>query len=206
MKMLNFPARIKIADENGYATQEFVRAMEIVVERTGGVGGDSGQDDFTSDEPPEQDIPIILQAEVLAENWPIGAVFISTVAANPYDLLGYGTWVSFGAGRVLVGLDPLDADFDTAEETGGAKAQAISAHAGTAVADHADHTHTFTQSSNAATPDLLTVNLAAAGVAASGTTDGPSAPLTHSVTQPNAHTDLSVVQPYIVVTMWKRTA
>lgn len=74
------------------------------------------------------------------------------------------------------------------------------------VADHTAHTHTFTQSANAATPDLLTVNTAAAGVAASGTTGNPnatlthvptnnavtsgnpSATLTHGVTQPSAHT------------------
>lgn len=65
---------------------------------------------------------------------------------------------------------------------------AVSAHAGTAVADHAAHTHTFTSSSNATTPDLLTVNTAAAGVAASGTTGNPSATLTHTVTQPSNHT------------------
>jgi hypothetical protein len=65
---------------------------------------------------------------------------------------------------------------------------ATSAHSGTAVADHAAHTHTFTQSANATTPDLLTVNTAAAGVAASGTTGNPNATLTHSVTQPSAHT------------------
>ncbi len=51
-----------------------------------------------------------------------------------------------------------------------------------AVGDHAAHTHTFTQSSNATTPDLLTVNTAAAGVAASGTTGNPSATLSHTVT------------------------
>src|SRR3990167_8490591 len=53
--------------------------------------------------------------------WPIGSVFISVVNTNPATLLGFGTWSAFGAGRVLVGLDAGDTDFDTAEETGGAK-------------------------------------------------------------------------------------
>src|SRR6185369_15103133 len=75
---------------------------------------------------------------------PVGAVFIAVVGTDPATLLGYGTWVAFGAGRVLVGRDAGDVDFDTAEETGGAKTKAISAHAGTAVADHADHTHQVT--------------------------------------------------------------
>lgn len=55
----------------------------------------------------------------LPEAFPVGAVFISVVADDPADLLGYGTWSSFGAGRVLVGLDSGNPDFDTVEETGG---------------------------------------------------------------------------------------
>jgi hypothetical protein len=135
------------------------------------------------------------------EAFPVGSVFIAVVATNPATLLGYGTWAVFGAGRVLVGIDAGDPDFDTAEETGGAKTKAISAHAGTAVADHASHTHT--SASTTASPKLVTAN-ASTGV--SVVTGAPSATLTHSVTQPSAHSDLNVVQPYIVCRFWKRTA
>jgi hypothetical protein len=162
--------------------------------------------------------------------WPIGSVFIAVVSTSPATLLGGGTWEAFGAGRVLVGRDSGDTDFDTAEETGGAKTKAISAHAGTAVADHASHTHTYTEvpnhvhvqslpsgqtggqasgtrdtSTNGSVADALSTANPTGGVA-TGTTNGPNATLTHSVTQPSAHSDLNVVQPYIVVYMWKRTA
>jgi hypothetical protein len=170
--------------------------------------------------------------------YPVGALYISTLSTNPGTLLGRGTWSAFGAGRVLVGRDSGDADFDTAEETGGAKTKAISAHSGTAVANHASHTHTYTQvpnhlhtlatgtgstgsfsqvvgtvdtssGGNGGTPTqtaLGTLSGNPVGGVATGTTAGPDATLTHSVTQPDSHTDLNVVQPYIVVYMWKRTA
>lgn len=211
--------------------------------------------------------------------WPIGSIFISVVSTNPATLLGFGTWSAFGAGRVLVGLDAGDANFDVVEETGGAKTSAISAHSGTAVDDHASHTHsvtsnvtqnvftnptiawpasvpthsgttaTFSGNSNTtaaantgatgsgATTSTLTLKAHTHTVTPTGTvtitsqgtiawpagvptasggavsltnnavtSGGPSATLTHAVTQPSAHSDVSVVQPYIVVYMWKRTA
>ncbi len=185
--------------------------------------------------------------EVIDALYPVGALYVSTVSTNPGTLLGRGTWAAFGAGRVMVGHDSGDADFDTAEETGGAKTKAISAHASTAVADHAaqshsahagatvaNHTdvtnHVHVQSVNSATtgglsgytPDTSTntstssgystANPTSIGVAAMVHTVGQAnnhsdhAALSHSVTQPAAHTDLNVVQPYIVVHMWKRTA
>ena len=81
------------------------------------------------------------------EALPVGAIFLSTIDSNPAAMLGYGTWSRIGAGRVLVGLDTGDTDFDTAGETGGAKVRTPSAHAGTAVAAHSDirnHTHPVT--------------------------------------------------------------
>lgn len=97
-------------------------------------------------------------------------------------------------GRMLLGTVTANGNVgstggsDTITPAGVNSGGAVSAHSGTAVADHAAHTHTFAQSANAATPDLVTANVAAAGVAASGTTGNPNATLTHSVTQPAAHT------------------
>jgi hypothetical protein len=104
-----------------------------------------------------------------SEPYPVGSVFIAVVSTNPNTLLGYGTWSAFGAGRVLVGLNSGDTDFDTAEETGGSKtvssagsvaAPTISGSTGSEAAhthsvtsnvsvdNHASHTHTYTEVPN----------------------------------------------------------
>lgn len=70
--------------------------------------------------------------------FPVGSVFIAVVSTNPNTLLGYGTWSAIAAGKVLIGLDSGDTDFDTVEETGGAKTVASSAQtfAGNALGTH----------------------------------------------------------------------
>lgn len=64
-------------------------------------------------------------AALAKEAFPINSVYVSISPTNPNAILGYGTWTQFGAGRVLVGVDPLDTDFDTVEEIGGSKTTEI---------------------------------------------------------------------------------
>lgn len=160
--------------------------------------------------------------------WPIGSVFVAVVSTNPATLLGYGTWTAIGAGRVLVGLDSGDTDFDTVEETGGAKTVAA---AGTnsaptvsgSTASESSHTHSVT--TNVAVDSHTTTNK----VPTTGAATGLTGPTSHAVTNNpvtsgagSAHSHgagtlaasaptftgsaTSVVQPYFVVYMWKRTA
>lgn len=116
--------------------------------------------------------------------FPVGAVYINVTGVNPGTELGYGTWSAFGAGRVMVGFNSGDTDFDTAEETGGSKtvasagsnaAEAAHTHGVTsnvAVGDHASHTHTYTDVPNHVHP--FTIN--------SSTTDGTWASFDSSTT------------------------
>lgn len=57
--------------------------------------------------------------------WPVGSVFISTVPTDPATLLGVGTWTLFAQGRALVGINNLDADFDTVLEERGEKTHVL---------------------------------------------------------------------------------
>ena len=83
--------------------------------------------------------------------YPVGSVYISTVATNPATTFGFGTWAEFGAGKVLVGQDAGDASFDTLGETGGSKDAIVVSHTHTFSAttgtQSANHTHSGTTSS-----------------------------------------------------------
>lgn len=88
-------------------------------------------------------------------NWPIGSIFMNTSATNPATLLGGGTWVRWGQGRMPVSQDPGQTEFDVAEETGGAKTHTLSvaempahAHGGLTGSENANHTHTGYTSSD----------------------------------------------------------
>lgn len=85
--------------------------------------------------------------------YPVGSIYLSVNNVNPGTLFG-GTWVAWGSGRVPVGVDVDDADFSTAEKTGGEKKHALTAsegpqhdHTFTGTAESHDHTFTGTSKS-----------------------------------------------------------
>jgi microcystin-dependent protein len=118
--------------------------------------------------------------------WPVGSVFIAVVSTSPATLLGFGTWAAFGAGRVLVGRDAGDPDFDTAEEIGGAKTHTLTnsempvhthvQNAHNHIQDAHNHTqnaHTHTQDPHSHTQASTTTSTGAASNRL-GTTDTSS--------------------------------
>ena len=144
--------------------------------------------------------------------YPVGSVYINASSAtNPSTLLGFGTWVEFGAGRVLVGQNASDALFDTLEETGGSKDAIVVSHSHTAsTSSSGNHQHTIQG-------HRVGVGYNAAGSEATlnGTNPGTNNATTdvagshtHSVTVDSTGSSgtNANVQPYIVVKMWKRTA
>lgn len=64
----------------------------------------------------------------LATMYPIGSIYSSTVSTNPGTLFGFGTWVAYGAGRVLIG----DGGGYTAGATGGSADAIVVSHTHTA--------------------------------------------------------------------------
>jgi len=131
-------------------------------------------------------------ASVVADAvYPVGAIFTTVTAyadsAAVVSAIGGTTWVAFGAGKVLVGVDTGDSDFDTVEETGGAKTHTLT------TAEMPAHTHNGNNDNTggADNPGGDPRTLKQSGSDNTGSTGGGG-----------AHNN---VQPYITVYMWKRT-
>jgi hypothetical protein len=147
--------------------------------------------------------------------YPVGSIYINaSVATNPFDLLGFGTWVSFGAGRVLVGVNPSDILFDTVEETGGSKDAVVVSHTHSAVSVVTDpgHSHLANVPSEFAIGAAIQsglasndgINMIGKNVLTSTVSTGVT--VATSVGSTGTSATNANLQPYITVFMWKRTA
>jgi len=153
--------------------------------------------------------------------YPVGSIYTNaSVSTNPGTLLGFGTWAAFGAGKVPVGIDASDTDFDTVEETGGAKTVTLAeanlpAHthaAGSlATASAGAHTHSITHSnSNGSGDGDGTLGPSCCPNSSASSNTNSAGAHTHTISGSTGSigsgTAVANVQPYIVVYMWKRTA
>lgn len=70
-----------------------------------------------------------LQTEVYESIYPVGSQYVNfTDNTNPATLLGFGTWTAV-VGRVVVGYDGTQTEFNAAEKTGGHKKLQAHTHA-----------------------------------------------------------------------------
>ena len=120
--------------------------------------------------------------------YPVGSIYMSVNSTNPGTLFG-GTWVAWGTGRVPVGVDTNDGDFNTVEKTGGEKSHILQA------SEMPPHTHDVND---------VTIWGGDAWIGSGGyTTITFGGRTTTSAGGGQAHNN---VQPYITCYMWKRTA
>lgn len=155
--------------------------------------------------------------------YPVGSIYMSVNATNPSTYFG-GTWVAWGSGRVPVGVNTSDSNFNTVEKTGGASTVTLT------TAQMPAHTHTFTGSSattnskGAHTHNVgrdgdgasgsSTYTVHSAGVSGAGGTSPTNSAGAHTHTLTAKGTNASTggggshnnLQPYITCYMWKRTA
>ena len=134
-----------------------------------------------------------LKALVNSYVYPVGSIYTNaTDSTNPSTILGFGTWVAFGAGRVLVGDCTSDAVY-VAGATGGESTHVLT------LAESPAHTHALVDPGF--TPGVANRDDVAGGIGRYGRFGGGIN--TDSKGGGGAHNNL---QPYIVIYMWKRTA
>lgn len=119
--------------------------------------------------------------------FPIGQIVIKGDNEDYSNWLGF-TWERTAVGKVLVGIDSNDTDFNSINKTGGEKTHTLT------VDEMPSHSHTVKYSGVAGT---------SIGVTAMGTQLGTSGAIIQNAGGGLAHNNL---QPYQVVAYWKRTA
>lgn len=124
--------------------------------------------------------------------YPVGAIFMSVNNVNPSTYLG-GTWVAWGSGRVPVGVNTSDTNFNAVEKIGGAATHTLT------VEQMPRHDHTVQGYTSAAstTPSSSGGNYVIYGG------DYVFGSPTSYTGGDQAHNNL---QPYITCYMFKRTA
>jgi hypothetical protein len=147
--------------------------------------------------------------------YPVGSIYLSTVSTNPNTLFGFGTWVAFGTGRMLISADATY----TAGSTGGSATTTLitanlpsHSHSATTTITDPGHTHTttwnnindFNQGSNTPgaeqSPDDIQGTF---NIATNSNTTGITA--STSIGNTGSGTAATTISPYIAVYMWNRT-
>lgn len=144
-----------------------------------------------------------LKVEIGKLMFPVGAIYTATVSTNPGSLLGFGTWVAYGAGRVIVGKAG-SGTFVTAGGTGGVETVTLtSAQSGSPA-----HSHPAGGDSNGTGYPYRNAGSLEWGPALDGGTTSSgwwTQPATANSVAANAASAHTILQPYIIAYVWERT-
>lgn len=151
------------------------------------------------------DLQVKGPVSILQYVYPVGSIYINaTNSTNPATLLGFGTWVAFGAGRVPVGFNSGDTDYNAAEKTGGSKTHTHEVAVSTAFASSAPYGMSASSFENRVQQlgnNINSKTISTVTRYAPGASSNSSVERWVQETAPRDNTP-----PYITVYMWKRTA
>ena len=151
-----------------------------------------GDDENAETPTPWVDTGDIIWSNVIDKIYPVGSIFMSATLSTASDVMNAlgGTWVAWGAGRVPVGVDTSQTEFDTVEETGGEKTHKLT------ISEMPRHRHKIVPMANY-----------------SGSYSASHSLSWEKYSDPNNYTDYTGgdgyhnnLQPYITCYMYKRTA
>lgn len=161
-----------------------------------------------------------LKQEILQADNPVGCLRLQVVNTNPAEYLGFGEWELWGKGKVPVGVDENDTDFNIVEKTGGEKEHVLTINEmpihnhdySNTTSSNGAHQHTgkmlesgVSSSSSSAVNDLVRPDSYSGNNCNVGNRTGNH---THTIsgTTKNAGNDQSHnnLQPYITCYIYKR--
>jgi len=143
---------------------------------------------------------LISDEELIDKIYPIGSIYMSVSSTSPATLFG-GTWVRWGNGRVPVGLDESQVEFNTTEKMGGSKYLQNHKHTTT------DANYGFTTYKSGGSIARLGVQAVSPAAKMTFTADTNTKDIDYSKETASTGTGNSEnLQPYITCYMWKRTA
>ena len=161
--------------------------------------------------------------------YPVGSIYMNASSnVNPGTLLGIGTWQALAPGRVLLGAGSNDGQTYTAGGTSGARTHTLTANQvpshshglGSHIhstGDGGGHSHTYTapgstpvdaggdaqdETDNSTGGQNTNVGTSAVGNHNHGNTGSGGSGNTNST---GSNQTFNIMQPYLVVYMWKRT-
>lgn len=141
-----------------------------------------------------------LERRILEKENPVGHIRMETSNVNPKEYLGFGEWQLWGSGRVPVGIDISQTEFNSVEKTGGTKIHKHGLGLGFAEIDLSRRTSdiqmNWTSRGTKWNPNW------SASVSFSDTPKRDN--IADSVDLGGTTEDSSTVQPYITCYMWKR--
>ena len=172
------------------------------------INGGLGTENFAAGGIP----PEALNPSVFERMYPVGSIYINAADnTNPNTLFGFGTWEAYGAGRVIVGLDESQTEFNAVNKTGGHKELQSHSHTGS-TSTAGSHTHGVTKrfiqdiggnsgnlKQTAGGAPMPWQNLSSIDMSAAG--DHAHSFTTNAAGGGNAGN----LQPFITVYMWRRT-
>ena len=125
--------------------------------------------------------------------FPVGSIFISVANTNPSTYLG-GTWTAWGSGKVPVGVDTAQTEFNSVEKTGGEKTHTLT------TTEIPSHHHSYDKTTGG---DFFITNEETLGSVIALKNLTITSTNTGNTGSGGSHNNL---QPYITCYMWKRTA
>ena len=132
--------------------------------------------------------------------YPIGSIYMSVNSTNPGAIFG-GTWESWGQGRVPVGVNTNDLDFNAVEKSGGNKNHAHILGDNAAAMIGSDE-----QAGNSIAYAATNVGIKnGTTYTVIGTNNNPKAQRAHNTRLTGWTNNTTYLPPYITCYMWKRT-